>query len=143
MLKKIFESILNESEFQKLVNLKQKLAFAAQRPYDNWDQDDEGYSENYDHSGGICQDVAEAMSQVLSDDRIENTTISQQSGEQHVYVIAKMEDGVYIVDINPFSYETGGGYNWKKIPGVIFDESYIDIRMLSGDPDDFESYFEN
>jgi len=29
------------------------------------------------------------------------------------------------VDIPPYTYETGGGYNWKKIPDVTFDASDI------------------
>jgi hypothetical protein len=64
-------------------------------------------------------------------------------GEQHVYVIAKTEDGVYEVDIPPYIYETGGGYCWKKKQGVKFDDSCIVVNKLSSDPDDFAQYTED
>jgi hypothetical protein len=122
-----------------LLSLKPKLALAAQKVYDEWQQDENG-SDDVLGEGGICQDIAYAMADVLSNNGIEVATVSQQSGEQHVYVVAKTEDGVYIVDIPPYLYETGGGYNWKKIPDVQFDERYIVINMLSDDPNEFDEY---
>ena len=80
------------------------------------------------------------MVDVLSKNDIESTTVSQTIGEQHVYVVAKTEDGIYEVDIPPDVYETGGGYCWKKIPNVKFDEEDVLINRLSFDPDEFENY---
>ena len=122
-----------------LLKLKSELAVAAQKIYDEWDQDENGYCEMIGE-GGICQDIADAMADVLSNHNIECTTVSQTIGEQHVYVVAKTDDGIYSVDIPPYLYETGGGYCWKKIPDVEFTERYVVIDRLSSDPNDFDEY---
>jgi len=131
----------HSKETNLLLSLKSELAKAAQVPYNAWDQDEEGCDVMLG-SGGICQDIAEAMCNVLTRHDIECTSVSQEIGEQHVYAVAKTDDGVWIVDISPYSYETGGGYCWKKIPDVQFDESYIIIDRISSDPEDFNNYLE-
>lgn len=139
-IRKIIRSIIRESAVSNpIFELKNDLIKAAQKEYDEWEQNEEGYCD-YLGYGGICQDIAEAMANVLSENGIECSTVSQQIGEQHVYVIAKTEDGVYEVDISPYTYESGGGYCWKKIPNVVFDQSDIIINRLSPDPEDFEQY---
>lgn len=139
-LRKIIRSLIKESQSSNPISiLKIELVKAAQKVYDEWEQNEEGYCD-YLGYGGICQDIAEAMAEVLLNNNIECSTVSQQVGEQHVYVIAKIEDGVYEVDISPYTYESGGGYCWKKIPDVVFDESDIIIKRLSPDPEDFEQY---
>ena len=125
-----------------LLNLKNELANAAQKIYDDWEQDEDGYCEILGE-GGICQDIADAMGNVLLNNGIECATVSQHTGEQHVYVVAKIDDGVYNVDIPPHLYETGGGYCWKKIPNIEFDESYVVIDKLSSDPNEFDDYIED
>jgi hypothetical protein len=124
---------------QGLEQLAPTMAQAAQQVYNSWTQDEEGLDEELGH-GGICQDIAEAMSSVLSANGYDAATVSAQIGEQHVWVIAQTSDGVYEVDIPPSLYETGGGYTWKKIPDVVFDESYIHIGRLTPDPGEFEQY---
>jgi hypothetical protein len=93
--------------------------------------------------GGICQDIAEAMCDILIKYDIECITVSQSIGEQHVYVIAQTNDGIFDVDISPYTYETGGGYTWKKRKNVKFDSSDIIINKLSSDPEDYNNYIEN
>lgn len=139
-LRKIIRLLIRESAGSNpIFELKNELVKAAQKEYDEWEQNEEGYCD-YLGYGGICQDIAEAMANVLSENEIECSTVSQQVGEQHVYVIAKTEDGVFEVDISPYTYEKGGGYCWKKIPNVVFDKSDIIINRLSPDPDDYEQY---
>ena len=135
---------LNESNGSSIFNssIKQEMASAAQTVYDSWEQNEEGYDEMLGE-GGICQDIADALCNVMSKHNIECTTVSQSIGDQHVYSVAKIEDGVYEVDINPYHYETGGGYNWKKIPDVVFDERFIHIQRLSADPEEFNQYTED
>jgi hypothetical protein len=141
LIKTAVKGFLNENISSEgiLLSLKRELAHAAQKIYDEWHQDEDGYCEMLGE-GGICQDVASEMASVLWKHGIECSTVSQQTGEQHVYVVARIDDGVYNVDIPPYLYETGGGYCWKKIPDVEFDERYIVIDMLSSDPNDFEEY---
>lgn len=135
-----YKKPLNEqTDTDTLFSLKSKLALSAQKVYDEWEQDENGYCDMLGE-GGICQDIADAMADVLLNNGIECSTVSQLSGEQHVYVVARTEDGVYNVDIPPYLYETGGGYNWKKIPDVEFDERYIVINRLSSDPDEYYDY---
>lgn len=131
---------LNEqTDTDTLFSLKSRLALSAQKVYDEWEQDENGYCDILG-KGGICQDIADAMAGVLSNNGIECTTVSQESGEQHVYVVARTEDGVYNVDIPPYLYETGGGYCWKKIPDVEFDERYLVINRLSSNPNEYYDY---
>lgn len=68
-------------------------------------------------------------------------TVSSEA-EVHVYVVAQTKEGVFLIDIPPHLYETGGGYNWKKIPEIIFDEDYIVIYNLSSNPQNFQEYVE-
>ena len=135
---KLYEN--NYSE--KLLNqLKKSIVPKVQKVYDEWNQNEEGYDEMLGF-GGICQDIADAIADVISDTGIECTTVSQQTGEQHVYVVAKMEDGVYNIDISPYTYETGGGYSWKKIPDVEFDERDIIINRLDSDKNNYFTYID-
>lgn len=133
------ESMQQDNPFAALMP---EFIQAAQKEYDQWEQDEEGFCEELG-MGGICQDIAEAICRVLSTHGFDCSSVSQQVGEQHVYAVAKAEDGVYEVDIPPYVYETGGGYCWKKIPGVRFDDSCIVVNLLSSDPEDFEKYTED
>lgn len=137
-LKKILSEIQSDSQIK---DLRPELASAAQKVYDEWDQNEEGFCDWLGY-GGICQDIADAMAEVLGKHGIDCTTFSQEVGEQHVFVIAKTDDGVFSVDIPPYLYETGGGYCWKKIPDVKFDSRYVVISGLSSDPEDFDQYTE-
>lgn len=139
LVREILKSQGGES---KISSLKGDLAKAAQRVYDEWEQDEEGNCD-WLGMGGICQDIADAMAEVLTDNGIECSPVSQSVGEQHVYVIAKTDDGVFEVDIPPRLYETGGGYCWKKIPGVRFDERYVIVSIISTDPEEFDQYIQD
>lgn len=116
-----------------------KLLQAVQQCYNNWEQDAEGHDEELG-TGGICQDFAQVMCDILSDMGVECTQAFAQIGEQHVWVVAKFQEGVYEIDIYPHHYEKGGGYNWRKIPNVKFNKNMVTVKMLSPDPDDFNQY---
>lgn len=130
-------SHLKDEAFLK--SLAPQFAIAAQKVYDKWEQDEEGVDETLG-TGGICQDIAAGICDVMSRNGIDCSTVSQSIGEQHVYSICQIQEGVYEVDIPPYSYENGGGYTWTKIPNVKFDETYITIHRLSSDPSEFEQY---
>lgn len=122
-----------------LKTLSPLFAAAAQKVYDQWEQDEDGMDEVLG-TGGICQDIAAGICDVMSWHGIDCSTVSQSQGEQHVYSVCQIQEGVYEVDIPPYSYENGGGYTWTKIPNVKFDESFITIHKLSSDPSEFEQY---
>jgi hypothetical protein len=135
--------ILENTKDIDLYSLKGEFVKGAQQVYDAWDQNEEGYCDHYGHGGGICQDIASSFCEVLSSRGIECSSVSQSVGEQHVYAVAKTSDGVFSIDIPPSYYETGGGYCWKKIEGVEFEENDIKIYMLSNDPSEYESFVED
>jgi len=114
---------------------------AAQKEYDEWEQDDEGIDSMLG-SGGLCQNIANALASVAWEHGFECTLVSAEIGEQHVWIVVQTDDGVYSVDIPPYVYETGGGYTWKKIPNVKFTSNDIEIDHISPDPDDFSEFEE-
>lgn len=71
--------------------------------------------------GGVCHLIADEMVNLLYENDIDCTTISSDYAV-HVYVVCKLEEGVFKVDIPYSLYETGGGYTWKKIENVSFNE---------------------
>ncbi len=109
----------------KLNALRPQFAQAAQEVYNNWVQDE------YDdlNGGGICQDVAEAIAQVIHQhvSQVEAGTVSASCGEQHVWVMLHNDHEGFWIDVPYHIYERGGGYNWTKIPGVTFSPNDIEI----------------
>jgi hypothetical protein len=144
-------------DFKAQLNaLKPKLAQAAQQVYDKWDASDEVDGDFNVGFGGICHLIADAMAEVIEESipGAATTTLSHDS-MVHVSVVAwdeateeTQEDDdpdeprwidLYHVDINPYLYETGGGYNWQKIPDVQFDASFISISRDRVSPEDLEA----
>jgi len=113
----------------------QKLVLAVQAEYDAWDENEDEY-----FGGGICHLLADKIIDELSNQGIESSSVSQQCGEVHVFVLARLSEGVVSIDINPYRYETGAGYNWQKIQDVKFDTGDIAMDVVSQDPNDFEEY---
>jgi hypothetical protein len=50
-----------------------------------------------------------------------------QEGDDHSWVVAYTKDEAYGIDIPYSIYEIGGGYSWKKIEGVTFEASDVEI----------------
>jgi hypothetical protein len=140
-IKKHLKNKLLIENYSFLNSLKSEICKIAQEVYDNWEQNNDGYCDVLGY-GGICQDIANGICSLLNEKNIECTTVSQEIDEQHVYVVAKTEEGIFETDIPPYLYETGGGYCWKKIPDVKFEERFVIIKMISPDPEEFENYIE-
>ena len=120
--------------------LRSQLPFivaAAQVVYDEWSQDEEGYDEEVG-SGGICDGIAEAMVDVLTTAGIEAVTVHFES-DNHTVTAALVDGRTYLIDIPLWNYETGGWYNYKKIPGVTFNEGMVTVEEA---PVPFENYTE-
>jgi hypothetical protein len=126
----------------ELKALRPEIATAAQRVYDEWAQDEEGLDEELG-AGGICHLIADDVVGLLSREGFDAATVSAQVGEQHVWVVAQTDDGVYLVDIPPSVYESGSGYRWRKKPGVEFSGDDVVIDRESADPGDFERFLED
>ncbi|TLX15844.1 hypothetical protein [Rhizobium sp. MHM7A] len=129
----------------ELISTLPHLASVAQGVYDQWEQVD-GFDVELG-SGGICQDVASAMASRLGESGFEDVlVVSAAVGENHVFVMALLDDGVYQIDISPYHYETGGGYVWEKKPEVKFAPEMVSVLKVDGviSPDDFvERYAES
>lgn len=103
------------------------MAKAVQRVYDEWVQNHEGIDEVYG-AGGICDDVAEAIAGVVSEN-IEGAELANggQPGDDHAFPLVVRGEESYGFDVPCRLYETGGGYLWKKREGVVFKPEDIEI----------------
>jgi hypothetical protein len=115
----------------EIKSLLPSLLAAAQSVYDAWHQVD-GMDEELG-GGGICHFMADRFGDCLSQAGVEDfASIQAAVGENHVYIVALLEDGVYSIDIPPGVYETGGGYSWTKRSGVAFQHADIVIYRVEG-----------
>jgi GNAT superfamily N-acetyltransferase len=122
-----------------LNSLTPSLAQVAQKVYDEWLPEEEGGDVEWG-GGGICHDIADAMVSVLDQHGIEATSMQQQVGDNHVFTVAKTNEGIWTIDIPPYVYETGSGYAWKKIPDIKFVSDDVVIELISKDLSTWESY---
>lgn len=126
-----------------LLSLAPAMAEAAQKVYDAWDQMD-GLDLELG-AGGICQDVAAGMVEVLSSNGIDHAvSVHAQVGENHVYVVAMLPDlGIFEIDIPPSTYEHGSGYVWTKRQGVRMTGEDVVIARIGDavDSDEFEAVY--
>lgn len=127
-----------------LESLKPQIANIAQSVYDDWGQDCDGnwWCRIQEGDGGICHLIAEDIASFLYDKNFESGTISSNQ-DVHVYVITKTKEGVATVDIDPYVYETGYGYSWKKKPNVTITANDVRIDIIDNDVNNFDSYIDN
>lgn len=126
---------------RQLLNVAPMLAKASQRIYDKWDAsaDDDGDPEV--GFGGICHLIAEDVAHLIAKHVKSSTPVTVTSNyEQHVYVVVRMPDGVYKVDIPYDLYETGSMFTWKKIQGVVFNKDFVTVEQLSAKPSDMRNF---
>jgi hypothetical protein len=117
-----------------------ELATAAREIHSAWEQDIDGYDEELGH-GGICHDIADAMLGVLARNGVEHAlSFHTTMGENHVYVVALLSDGVYAIDIPPDVYEIGSGYVWRKRHDAVISAGDVVIGKVGDfvDPEEFE-----
>jgi hypothetical protein len=121
-----------------LDSIEHKLIEAAQKVYNRWEQDANGkdYTGLDIGGGGICHLIADKFVDIISN-VTEYVTTESADYMQHVYAIAAFQEGLYKIDIYPYTYETGGGFTWKKIPDIEFEVSDLTIEQLDRDPNEF------
>jgi hypothetical protein len=133
--KKLNNLVENETGdfFETINSLKTEFAIVAQNVYNKWEQYEDGYNEMYG-SGGICDDIADAMCDVIKnktsygcfskyDEYVCHTSI-------YVYNCDDEEVEMAFVDISPYFYEEGGDYTWKKIKDVEFTPNMVHIKKI-------------
>jgi hypothetical protein len=119
----------------ELRRLRPQFAMAARGVYDEWEQDDDGWDEEYGE-GGICHDIADAIVGVVYDNLSGVEAYSQDSGgigEQHVWAVAYTDDEAFLIDISPAVYETGSGYTWRKRVDVEIETEDVYLEEIDRD----------
>ena len=122
----------------ELQALTPQIAHCGQAQYDQWSQNEDGYDHEVGY-GGICHLIVDEIIKLLNSHRFETVSYSLDS-EVHVVAIVQLKEGVFELDIPYRHYETGGGYTWKKVPNVKFDESMVIINKIDSDPNKFDDY---
>lgn len=119
----------NTSPIRRLQALRPALARAAQKVYDGWEVEEDG-DDDYG-GGGICDDVANALGEVVNR-ALDDVTIVDggQDGDDHAFIVVLTDTEAVAVDIPPDVYERGGGYSWEKIEGVRFDAGDVVLDSL-------------
>lgn len=140
-LKSLLNEVVRLNSIKEVEALKPKLAEVAQKEYDAWQLDDDGFDFEVG-GGGICHLIAEELVNVLYKHGIYRCQTVSSTHEQHVYVVGQFREGVYLIDVPYRYYETGGGFSWKKIPDVKFDESFINIEPLDYNPRKLKQYID-
>jgi hypothetical protein len=143
------------------------LAKIAQEVYDEWEQNEEGWSDSHGEIGygGICHIIADRLVEYL--DRAgfgskHNFCSMSDMYVQHVYVMAWVElekeeseedseEGgdafydIYNIDIPYWTYESGGGFTWKKIDGVKFTGDDVVVEKIASNinEEELSNYLDN
>ena len=125
---------MSKSSRTALRALAPRVAKAAQRVYDEWDP--AGEFDEYG-GGGICDDVADAICDVLRESGVEDVTTYHVFDDNHTVAIALMPDGVWEVDVPSGVYETGGWYKYKRRPGVEIGVDDVAVTKLDGAWEDY------
>lgn len=115
--------ILNkENEFYyQLSRLKPQIALEAQKIIDDWDDD---------YEGGKCDEIAQMIGNVILQHFDVEIESYGHDGDDHAAVIVSDGQETYLVDIPAHIYETGGGYNWQKVPNVKITSDHISIAPI-------------
>ncbi|MCE6958813.1 hypothetical protein LAZ40_07090 [Cereibacter sphaeroides] len=114
----------------EIAPLRAALAASAQTVLDGWQQDEQGWDEELGQ-GGACQDVANAMQEVLAANGIEDClALFTEFDGGHVFLVVNLSDGVFTLDIAPSTYESGAGYVWRKREGVVLGPGDIHLSRI-------------
>ena len=112
-------------EIQSLVP---RIVAAAQRVYDEWEQDEDGNDE-FLGNGGVCDQINQEIQEILSGAGFD-VIDGGQDGDDHAFSFAVKDGSTYLVDIPANVYEVGSGYTWKKRPNVTITAQDVVISPI-------------
>lgn len=116
--------------FERLDKLRPEIARAAQEVLDGWEQDEDGYSEDFG-GGGACDAISSAIATIVYN-AIEGVELVDggHDGDDHAWNVVYDDSEAYSVDIPPHVYETGGGYSWQKVDGATVSPDDVVIEPV-------------
>lgn len=114
--------------YQQLLALRPLMVQAAQKIYDEWDQEASEFGDWQVGMGGICDEISSAISGVVVENiRDAEVTEGEQPGDDHSWTIVYNQQEAYNVDIPCHIYERGGGMSWEKLKDVQFGPNDVSI----------------
>lgn len=120
---------------RQLIELRTRIAVAAQNIYDEWQQDEKTLDDEELGAGGICDQIAEAIGGIIATE-IEDVELDVEldeyghEGDDHAAVTVSRDGESYVVDVPHNLYESGSGYVWHKIQNVRFNPEDVEIYPL-------------
>lgn len=124
-----------------LKSLRKQIVTQAQPILDAWEQDEEGFDEEFG-GGGACDAIAQEIAGILAENGFDITE-GGQDGDDHAFNVALKDGRAFVVDIPAGVYESGGGYSWKKLQDVQLDPNDVEIIELYNVSDyDYEGIYE-
>lgn len=129
----------NNSYLEKTIKIliNQSIIEEVQKIYDDWQQDEDGIDDILG-SGGICDEIANKMVDIFTNNGLNAFTLYDPH-ETHTsaYVYSTKSKTCYNVDIPYSFYEKGYLYTWTKIPNVVFNENMVSITEV-----DYDTYID-
>lgn len=122
----------------KLTNqYKKRIIPIIQDLYDSWSQDSTGYSEMYGFDG-VYYEIVDSITDFMLNEGINCETIEDDF--DNIYTLVKMEDGVFLIGVNPnkFQYKTNGIVS--KIDNVVFSEGDIYVKNIDSNISAYDKY---
>lgn len=134
-------TVETSSLVKHLEDLRPQLSEAAQKVYDSWDPSGEDGDPEVGF-GGICDEIRKELSDVISNHDDICIHKGESDGDDHAWLIVHRGKEVMGVNIPAYHYESGGGYNWFKKPGVQFGPEHIEIWPMGRTPKDMQDWFD-
>lgn len=116
---------------EELDALRFEMVRVAQEELDAWQQDEDGFDEVLG-AGGACGLIADRISSVLEEAGITTARMGTDFDGGHEFLVALVDEGVFMVDIPASVYETGSGYVWSKKEGVVLSPDDVVTTQVRG-----------
>ena len=127
------KKIAGGPSLEVLMSLRPDIAALAQQIYDAWDASHDEYGDAEFGFGGICDAITREIENLIAGQTSFEVAEGAAEGEDHSFPVVKTPEGYYIIDIPCHIYETGGGMNWTKTPGVTISPNDVYIGYLGNE----------
>lgn len=112
-----------------LLPIRVAVAEAAQRVYNDWQQDETGHDDVLGF-GGICDQIASEMSNVLGKTGL-RCLWARDELEEHARIVVACRDGIFTLDIPADVYEFRLAiFDWRKKPNIDICADDVLVELL-------------